>query len=200
MIKNIIFDLSEVIISGYHGMEKLVELNTDITAEQFLERKSQTLNIFLDTMRGYYSEEQYWNYILDGTNWNITVKDLKKLIRENLNIPVAGTMDIIKKLLPKYNLILLSDHVKEWAEYIFNNNKELNIFKHIYFSYQYVKLKSDEDCFKYVLKDLNIKPEETVFIDDYIKNTESASKIGIYGIVFKNSEQLESELKKIIEF
>lgn len=200
MIKNIIFDLSEVIISGYHDMEKLVELNTDITAEQFLERKSQTLNIFLDTMRGYYSEEQYWNYILDGTNWNITVKDLKKLIRENLNIPVAGTMDIIKKLLPKYNLILLSDHVKEWAEYIFNNNKELNIFKHKYFSYQYGKLKSDEDCFKYVLKDLNLKPEETVFIDDYIKNTESASKIGIYGIVFKNSEQLENELKKIIEF
>lgn len=31
MIKNMIFDLSEVIISGYHGVENIIEQNTNDT-------------------------------------------------------------------------------------------------------------------------------------------------------------------------
>lgn len=41
MIKNIIFDLSEVIISGYHGAEKIIEQNSNIPAEEFLKRKKK---------------------------------------------------------------------------------------------------------------------------------------------------------------
>ena len=41
MIKNIIFDLSEVIISGYHNIEFVVAKHTNIKAEEFLkDRKS----------------------------------------------------------------------------------------------------------------------------------------------------------------
>lgn len=35
MIKNMIFDLSEVIISGYHGTEELIEKKYKITARNF---------------------------------------------------------------------------------------------------------------------------------------------------------------------
>ena len=122
MIKNIIFDLSEVIISGYHGVENVIAQNTNISAEEFLNRKEETINIFLDTMRGKYTEDEYLEHLLNGTNWNITKEKMKLLIRKNLNISVNGTMDIIKKLRVNYNLILLSDHVKEWIDYIFKNN------------------------------------------------------------------------------
>lgn len=40
MIKNIIFDLSEVIIFGYHGVENIIEQNTNISSEEFLKRKN----------------------------------------------------------------------------------------------------------------------------------------------------------------
>lgn len=41
----------------------------------------------------------------------------------NLNIychdeVAEGTMEVIKNLKDKYNLILVSDHIKEWAKYI----------------------------------------------------------------------------------
>lgn len=196
MIKNIIFDLSEVIISGYHGVENIIEQNTNISPQQFLERKKQTLDIFLDTMKGKYSENEYVDYLLNGTNWNITREELKQIIRMNLNIPIEGTMNIIKRLKNNYNIILLSDHVKEWMEYIFNNNVELDIIDHKYFSYEYGKLKSDEGCFKYIVEDLNINPNETLFIDDYKENVKSANKNGIEGIVFEDSKQLEKELMK----
>lgn len=196
MVKNIIFDLSEVIISGYHGIEKIIGKNTNISEEEFLKRKQETIHVFLDAMRGKYSEDEYLLYFLEGTNWiDINKENFKAYIRENLNVPVAGTMDIIKKLEKDYNLILLSDHIKEWMEYILENNKEIDIFKHKYFSYEYGKLKSDEGCFKYIIEDRKIDPKETIFIDDYLVNIEMAQKAGIDGIVFKDAETLKKELE-----
>lgn len=188
MIKNIIFDLSEVIISGYHGIENLIEENTDVSAKEFYKRKQETMDVFFDAMRGKYSEDEYLDILLNETNWNITKKDLKKLIRKNLNVPVKGTLEIVKNLSEEYNLILLSDHIKEWMDYIFENNLELNIFKKKYFSYEYGKLKSDEGCFEYVLKDANINASETLFIDDYENNVEMAKRSKIAGILFKSAE------------
>ncbi len=196
MIKNIIFDLSEVIISGYRGTEQVIEKNTNIPAADFLRRKMQkeVSQVYLDTMRGKYSEEEYFTYLFEGMKWDLSMDLVKKLVRQNLNVPVEGTMKIIQKLKGKYQLILLSDHVKEWMEYIFENNKDLNIFEKQYFSYEYGLLKSDKGCFDYILKDRNIKASETIFIDDYDVNIEMAKKSGIEGILFTNAEKLEQEL------
>ena len=197
MIKNIIFDLSEVIISGYYGVEKVVGKNTEIPSEIFLNRKIETRSIFLDAMRGKYTEDQYLRLFLKDTNWNLSIDKLKLLIRENLNIPVEGTMDIVKSLKNNYTIILLSDHIKEWMEYILEKNKDLSIFENQYFSYQYNKLKTDDGTFDIIINDLNIKPEETIFIDDAERNVQCAQKSGIKGIVFKNSNQLREELHKL---
>ena len=198
MIKNIIFDLSEVIISGYFGVEHILERNYNISVQDFIKRKQvETLKFFLDTMRGMHSEDEYWAYLLEGTNWNLCIEDLKKAIRENINIPVPGVMPIIKELKNKYKLILLSDYVKEWKEYISQSNDELSLFEHQYYSFNYNRLKQDEGTFQFILNDLNIKPEETLFIDDLDQNVQCAKKRGIYGIVFKNANQLKDELHKL---
>ena len=106
-------------------------------------------------------------------------------------------MKIIEKLSEQYNLILLSDHIKEWVEYILSTNKELEIFKHKYFSYEYGKLKTDEGTFNYVLDTEKILPDETIFIDDSKENVEIANQNGICGIVFEDAKQLEKELQEM---
>lgn len=197
MIKNIIFDLSEVIISGYHGAEKIIEQNSNIPAEEFLKRKKETINIFLDAMRGKYTEDEYIEALIKNVNWNVNKEVIKKCIRQNLDTKVDGTIKIIDTLKEKYNLILLSDHVKEWVDYILSTNQELKIFKHQYFSYEYGMLKHDERTFKYILEKEKIIPSETIFIDDSEDNIEMANREGIQGIVFQNAKQLEYELKKM---
>lgn len=197
MIKNIIFDLSEVIISGYHGVEHIIEQNTNISSEEFLKRKKETINVFLDTMRGKYSEDEYLETLIEKTNWNENKEIIKRSIRQNLDTKVDGTIKIIESLKEKYNLILLSDHIKEWVDYILNTNKELEIFKHKYFSYEYGMLKNDEGTFKYILEKEKIIPSETIFIDDSKENIEMAIEEGIQGIIFENAKQLEYELKKM---
>lgn len=196
MIKNIIFDLSEVIISGYHGIEKILEQEASIPVDEFTKRKAETIDYYLDTMRGIHTEDEYWAYLIKDTDWNISVSKLKELSRQNLNIPVKGTLELIKKLKKNYQLILLSDHVKDWMEYIIANNKDIDLFDYKFISYEYGKLKQDEGCFNYVIKEIGINPQETIFIDDLSSNVACAQKVGISGIVFKNADDLEKELRK----
>ena len=195
MIKNIIFDLSEVIISGYHGVEKLLREQFGIPEQDFKEQKQLKNELFLDLMRGILSEEEYLEELLKGTNWNISLKQLKTAIRQNLNQPIPGTMEIIKELKEgKYQLILLSDHAREWMKYIEENNKDLEIFDKKIFSYDIGAVKSDEQTFKIVLEQAGIVADETLFIDDYEKNAKNAEAVGIHGIVFENAEQLRKIL------
>lgn len=197
MIKNIIFDLSEVIISGFHKAEYIIEKNTNINAEEFLEKRKEVNDIFLDAMRGKYTEDEYIEALLKSANWDVNKEIIKKSIRQNLDIKVEGTMKIVEKLKQRYNLILLSDHIKEWVDYIIETNKELEIFEHKYFSYEYGKLKTDEGTFRHIIEQEKIVPSETIFIDDSEENVEIAKQNGIYAIVFKNAKQLEKELQKM---
>ena len=194
MIKNIIFDLSEVIISGYHETEKIIERQYAIPEEEFKKQKLFKYEYFLDLMRGDLSEEEYLEELLQGTNWNLSLEQLKIAIRQNLNQPVPGTMEIVKELKGKYQLILLLDNAREWMEYIEENNKDLNIFDQKIFSYDIGAVKSDEQTFKTVLEKTGIVADETLFIDDYEKNVKNAEKVGIHGIVFENAEQLRKRL------
>ena len=196
-IKNIIFDLSEVIISGFHKTEEIIEKNTNIKVEEFLAKRREVEDVFLDTMRGKYTEDEYIDALVENANWNVSKEIIKKSIRQNLDVKVEGTMKIVEKLKEKYNLILLSDHIKEWVEYILNTNKDLEAFRHKYFSYEYGMLKEDEGTFRYILGKEKILPSETIFIDDKKDNIKMANKEGIQGIVFENAKQLEYELKQM---
>ena len=201
MIKNIIFDLSEVIISGYRGIEEVVlESQYGTVGNQKLLENEADLDsmreneTFLNLLRGKLTEEEYLNYVLRNKNWNVSIEQLKTAIRSNLNKPVPGTMEIVKELKGNYQLILLSDHAKEWMEYIEENNKDLGIIEKKIFSYDIGAVKSDNQTFHIILEQTGIVADETLFIDDYEKNVENAEAVGIHGIVFKNADQLRKIL------
>lgn len=64
--------------------------------------------------------------------------------------------------------------------------------------YERVK-KPDERIFRILLDRYNLRPEETVFFDDHIENIIAAREMGIHGILFKDAEQAERDLKALIE-
>ena len=95
MIKNIIFDLSEVIISGYRGIEEVVlesqygTFENQKILENEVDLDSMRENeVFLNLLRGKLTEEEYLNHVLKNKNWNVSVEQLKTAIRQNLNQPI----------------------------------------------------------------------------------------------------------------
>lgn len=197
MLKNILFDLSEVIICGYNGIEYEIENHTKVNSQEFLNRKLAKNNVFLELMRGKMTEEEYLFELLRDTNWDITIKDLQRLIRQNLSKYVPGTIEIIKKLKNKYKLILVSDYVLEWKNYILDTNKDLKIFDEMYFSCDLGSLKCDDGTFLNILDLANIKSEETLFIDDSKINIKKAIEQGLKAIIFTNALALEQELIRL---
>ena len=193
MIKYIVFDLAEVIISGYAGVEtilgEMLNLPSDVVDKHLFDEN------FLELMRGKNTENEYFKELSDRTNWDISVNDLKEICRKNFENEVPGVKEVILELKKKYKLVLLSDHVKEWIEYILNTNDFLDIFDEKYFSYEFGSIKSEGKIFKEVLENLGVNSEEILFIDDSEKNVEVAKNLNIDAIVFKDVEQLVKELE-----
>ncbi len=57
--------------------------------------------------------------------------------------------------------------------------------------------KPHREAFEVAFKKLDVRPKEVVFVDDSAKSLEKAAEIGYAPILFKNNEQLKSDLKKL---
>jgi len=192
MIKYIIFDLSEVLISGLLGVEKTLAEKIPESEEKIM--KSLCGNWFNEYMVGNITEDIYLTEIVRKENWAIETEDLKKAFRENFHNVVDGMLPLLDKLSGRYKLILHSDNSKEWIDYIKSIHPFLNLFEHMVFSYELGMTKHFPSTFSKALEELNIPPDECLFIDDHQRNIDAAEKAGIKGIRFENYSKLINDL------
>ncbi len=193
MITTIIFDIGEVYLHLLVGSAKYVQQKTGIPVSDYYFYDKE----FDPLMLGQITEHEYWEAIIKKNSWNISIEDLKESVRKNFK-EVKGTRKIIEDLRQKgYKLGLLSNHVKEWVEYCEINYKYHNLFHEVVYSYEAGLSKPNPDIFLFILKKLKVKPEECLFIDDYIKNIETAKDLGFNTIQFISAADLKKQLKQL---
>ncbi|MCL5433170.1 MAG: HAD family phosphatase [Patescibacteria group bacterium] len=193
MITTIIFDLSEVFLSGMRGVEKRISkaIKEEITSQMCFENETEQL------FHGKITEEEYWKKVIKKYKWNITTNKLKMLIRENM-VEIDGTREIVEKLKKNgYRLGLLSVHAKEWVEHCEQKFNYHNLFHSTMYSFEVGVCKPELKAFELILKKLKVTPQECVFVDDWLKNIEAAKKLNINTIHFQNPNQLKTELLKL---
>lgn len=196
MIKYIMSDLSEVIMQGYMGVGQELSPILNIPVEEIELEKTKNFPLFIKLMEGKLNEDEYIKKFLEITKWNISIEDFKNVVRKVLKKKIPGTIEILKELKNHYKLVLLSDNVREWVDYILKVNKDLEIFDYKFFSYELESIKEDNITFVKVLDKIKAKPEEVFFIDDSLENIKSAESIGIKGVQFTTAEELEQKLKE----
>ena len=59
-------------------------------------------------------------------------------------------------------------------------------------------LKPNAEIYEILLRRFNIKPEESVFIDDNVNNISVGEAVGIQGVIFKDTEQLKMDLERLL--
>lgn len=104
----------------------------------------------------------------------------------------------MKILKPKYKLALLSNSLQSHTRI----NKKRGLFKNFdlaMLSHEVELTKDTKDVFLLTAKKLNAKPKDCIFIDDVEEFVKVAESAGLKGILFKNPEQLESDLEKILK-
>lgn len=180
MIKNIIFDFGDVFINldkagalqNALNLFKLQELTEELIAintnyEQGLISTNAFLQFYLEKFPDLSKEKiiEAWNFILKDFPQK-RLSFLKNLAAEN-----------------KYKLILLSNtnelHINWIRENIMFYEEFKSYFDAFYLSHEIKLRKPNLNIYQYVLNQNQIKPNETLFIDDTFENTQAAKKLGI---------------------
>ncbi|MCD6659687.1 MAG: HAD family phosphatase [Lentimicrobium sp.] len=186
-IKNIIFDFGNV----------LLNINPALTAEAFkklgikdesdffggrssielmvkYERGQATSEEFIQAISASVSDKVTSEQIIDA--WNALLLDFPSI-----------RVELLQQLRSDYRLFLLSNtnqiHFEKYTQQfqaIYGYPLE-SLFEKMWFSHQIGLSKPDTAVFEFVLKDKNLNPAETLFIDDTLMHVEAARKSGIYG-------------------
>jgi len=193
MIKAIIFDLSEVLLTGFKETELEIEKIVGQRWEDVHKNlHGEEMNLFFI---GKLSEEVMIKKIIDKNNIPLTLTEFKRTIRNNFK-EIEGTREIILELKKmNFKIGLLSVHGKEWVDHCEKKFNYHKFFNPIVYSFETSLCKPDKKSYTHILNLMSARPEETLFIDDSKTNIASAKELGINTILFKTPEQLRLELK-----
>jgi putative hydrolase of the HAD superfamily len=104
---------------------------------------------------------------------------------------------MLVKLKSKYRIIALTNtnsiHSNVWRRKYANT---LNHFEKIFSSHELATRKPERKIFEIVLDYLNLKPEQTLFLDDNIDNINGAKKIGILTILVTSNAQMKKDINQ----
>jgi putative hydrolase of the HAD superfamily len=194
MIKGVLFDLSEVLLTGVKESGEQLGIRHDLDTENHPLRLPIANSLF----RGDISESEFLNEVVGQYPMVGSVEELFNYIRSGFH-EVEGTRTIIKQLQSLgLRLGLLSIHAKEWIEYCESKFNYHQYFHGLYYSYDGIELKPHAESYWSALRGLGLKPEETLFIDDSVTNVRAARELGMHGIVFTDAVQLDRDLKEIL--
>lgn len=197
MIRNIIFDIGNV-LTDYRWEGFLADKGFDAEMIQKIAKASVMHPAWAEYDRGTWTDEQ----VLAAF-----VKDAPQLERElyqaftsiaGIVTPRAYAIPWLQELKAKgYHVYYLSN---------FSHKAEVECADALNFlpemeggilSYKEHLIKPEPEIYQLLLKRYGLKAEESVFLDDTLKNVEAAEEQGIHGIHFLTKEQAEEELRKI---
>lgn len=198
MIKNIIFDVGDVLIE-YRWKEMFMEYGASAAEAveiggyifghkvwKLMDKGELTL---MDCLRTFDAEHSEWH------------EYLVRLFDNTREMPVArpAVWDKIRQLKERgYRIYILSNY----SEKLFADHTRmipiLNIFDGIVVSYCIGMLKPDREIYEYILDKYDLVPHETVFFDDKEENAAGACEIGINGIWTDTQEKLLEEINGLM--
>ena len=190
MIKNVIFDLSEVLLRGLYGTDEIITKTTHIKVSMS-DLDTPELKQFF---RGVISESDMWLGMSARRGWGITARELKRLVRRNFG-EIPGTRGVITDLRKQgYRLGLLSVHGREWIRHLEEKYRYTHLFDHLFYSCHSGHCKPDPEAFNFATATMGCTPQECLFVDDLECNTNAAAGLGFETHRFTSAEALRADL------
>ena len=179
MIDTIIFDFGDVFINLDKEATPLALKNLGLK-----EWNSNLDALNLDFEKGKISETEF---ILGFQNYipNASIHQIREAWNAILLDFPLYRLEFLQMLSQKYRLFLLSNtdsiHIERFQHKagISFYRDFYQCFEKVYFSFELGMRKPDAAIFEFVIKEHNLLPKNTLFVDDNIQNIESAEKLGL---------------------
>ena len=186
MLKNIIFDLGAVLlnIDFQRTMAAFKNLGAENTNE-FFSAYAQ-YSFFDEFDKGLITPYEFRNEIKKFLKKNVTEEMIDKAWNAMILDFPKERIDLLLSYKNKYRTFLLSNtnaiHFPVYNNQLkenFNINNLSDLFEKAYYSYRLGLRKPDKEIFELVLKENNLIPNETTFIDDSPANIATANELGL---------------------
>jgi len=197
-IKALIWDMEGVLmLTDENDISLTVAKALNAPYEKIREIYFSDINEKVDL--GEITMDQLNEYMLDTLQIS---RDKKHLIEEVFNEKVYIDEDLLKQIVEmgrEYKIGLLSNYSNDLRTRIEKEWAIDSVFDEIIISCEVGVAKPDPAIFNLMLDRLGVKADESVFIDDRIKNIDSAKKMGFHTIFFTSREQALEELALILQ-
>lgn len=191
MIKNIVFDLGNVI----------VDLNYDaafaplgVDTEKF--EKIYHTDFFHAFEKGEVNEKEFFEFFCRNSDFNCDdIPELKSTLHRSFPLR-QGIWEMIYDLRSKYRLFMLSNtNILDFSSL----ERQFDIrdpFDLVYLSYEQGHRKPDAETWQHAEMLMGINSAETLFLDDRPENIDSAQKHGWHCIQVTSENQIYESLRQ----
>ena len=197
-IKALIWDMEGVLmLTDENDISLTVAIALNAPYEKVREIYFSDTNDKVDL--GEITMDQFNEYVLDTLKIS---RDKKHLLEEVFNERAYIDEDLLKQIMEMgrdYKVGLLSNYSNDLRSRIEKEWAIGSVFDEIIISCEVGVVKPDPVIFNLMLDRLGVKADESVFIDDRIKNIDGAKKMGFHTIFFTSSEQALEELALILQ-
>lgn len=197
MIRNIIFDIGNV-LTDFRWREFLEDKGFDEAMVERIAQASVLTPLWNEVDRGVWEEE--------------------KLIQEFCRMDPEIAPEIRRAYGNVKGIVTKREYAIPWIQELRNKGYQVYFLSNFSYkvyvecmdaldflpymdggilSYQEQVIKPDAEIYRRLMEKYSLKAEESVFIDDTMRNVKAAEALGIYGICFRDKEQAEKELKSL---
>lgn len=204
MIKDIVFDFGGVLttIDTDEALRRFKEIGVE-EPEKFINSYCQN-GPFYALENGDITAEEFCRELENICNRTVSHEEAKHAWCGFIVDVHEDYLDYLQQLRPRYRLSVLSNtnpFIQGWArstEFTSCGKSLDDFFDMLFLSYRMGASKPGEEIYRKMLLEGNMKPEETLFIDDSTKNLESARKLGINTLKVENGEDWRNLLDKVL--
>lgn len=107
-------------------------------------------------------------------------------------------VQFIRSLRPAYKIGLISNAWSDMRDYLIRKKLD-DAFDTLTISAEVKIAKPDVKIYQIALDSLNVKAQESVFVDDVPANIEACEKLGMQGILFRDVHEVTGELQKMLK-
>ena len=147
---------------------------------------------------GIISETQHWLNV--ATSLNQPESEVERLRSEFFAGDRVDTdlLNLIRGLRPTRKVGVISNAWSGMRTWLVDHDLG-DLFDDMVISAEIGFAKPDPRIYQEALQNLMVKPEESVFIDDMLRNVEAAQKIGMHAVQFIQPDQAVAELRDLLK-
>jgi putative hydrolase of the HAD superfamily len=194
---NLIFDLGGVVFS-WNPAQIIEKVFTLPDEQSLIKAKIFDHADWLDLDRGTLDRSQAIRQAVRRTEFPLErIEALFAQIPYAL-VPIPQTLELVQEVKRAgHKLFVLSNmHAASFSR-LENEYPIWHLFDGRVISCDIKLIKPEPEIFNFILNEYQLRPEETIFIDDTEENVRAANQIGITTIKFLNADQCRAELQRL---